>query len=276
MQNLIISTDLDGTLLDHDNYDPTPADDLLKTLEQLKIPIIFNTSKTFSEVLEIRSQLDNYHPFICENGSAVYIPANHPLAENEGDTCPENDNYFMFLLGSNRSAIIETLNQYKSKYRFVGFSDMNVDKLMSLTGLSGQQALSSQQRMFSEPLLWLEDDANIEQFSHEMKNHSMRVVRGGRFIHVIGMTDKGKAQGWVKTAYETVYNEQYKIMALGDAENDLDMILESDYPVQIRSLRHKFPSIPAEKSVYRTSAVGPAGWYEAVTRQLQNVGILEG
>jgi mannosyl-3-phosphoglycerate phosphatase len=165
------------------------------------------------------------------------------------------------------------LNQYKSKYRFVGFSDINIDELMSLTGLSDQQAVSSKNRMFSEPLLWLEDDSNIDQFCREMKNHFMRVIRGGRFIHVIGMTDKGKAQGWIKTAYETLYNERYKIMALGDAENDLDMILDSDFPVQIRSLQHEFPSIPEDKNVYRTSAVGPAGWHEAVTRQLQNVGL---
>ena len=274
MHNLIISTDLDGTLLDHDNYDPTLAGELLKTLEQLGIPIIFNTSKTFSEVLEIREQLGNCHPFICENGSAIFIPANHPLSENEGDICPDNDDYFMFLLGFNRSTIIETLSQYKSRYGFRGFSDFSITELMSLTGLSARQAVSSTKRGFSEPLLWPEDDSNIEQFRREMENHFMKVVRGGRFTHVIGMTDKGKAQAWVRTAYETFYNRRYEVMALGDAENDLDMILRSDYPVQIRSLQHEFPSIPEDINVYRTSAIGPAGWHEAVTRQLQNMGLL--
>jgi len=65
-------------------------------------------------------------------------------------------------------------------------------------------------------------------------------------------------------------------MALGDAENDLDMILESDHPAQVRSLYHDFPSLPENNNVYRTIGVGPTGWHEAVMRQLMKMDLLGG
>ena len=73
----LVFTDLDGTLLDHHNYNFTAAIPSLRALEWLQIPVIANTSKTFAEMLELRAKLNNKHPFITENGAAIYIPENY-------------------------------------------------------------------------------------------------------------------------------------------------------------------------------------------------------
>ncbi|MBL6810368.1 MAG: HAD-IIB family hydrolase [Litoricola sp.] len=276
MQNLIISTDLDGSLLDHQTYSAEPANALLEKLEQLEIPVVFNTSKTFAEVLEIRAELNNNHPFICENGSVIFIPVNHPLAYKAPNICSENEKYRFHVLGTYRSDLIKTLGLYKNNYKFKGFSDMSIDELMNLTGLSARKAVSATNRTFSEPFIWLDHGSSIDEFRHEMERHSIRLVRGGRFIHVIGSTDKGEAQTWLKNGYEGFYNQRFEVMALGDAENDLDMILESDHPAQVRSLYHDFPSLPENNNVYRTIGVGPTGWHEAVMRQLMKMDLLGG
>ena len=72
----IILTDLDGSLLDHDTYSFGPAN-LPVMLEKIGIPVIPVTSKTFSEVLKLKNELNNNHPFITENGSAIYIPKSY-------------------------------------------------------------------------------------------------------------------------------------------------------------------------------------------------------
>jgi len=71
----VIYTDLDGTLFDHHDYSATAALPLLAELKQRCITVVPATSKTFSEVVELRRELDLDDPFIVENGAAVFVPA---------------------------------------------------------------------------------------------------------------------------------------------------------------------------------------------------------
>lgn len=45
MKKLLIFTDLDGTLLDHHNYDWSPTKPALQRLAELNLPLIFNSVK---------------------------------------------------------------------------------------------------------------------------------------------------------------------------------------------------------------------------------------
>ena len=49
--NLLIYTDLDGTLLDHHDYNFAAAEETIELINQLGIAWIFNTSKTLTELL---------------------------------------------------------------------------------------------------------------------------------------------------------------------------------------------------------------------------------
>ena len=73
----LIFTDMDGSLLDHHSYSFKPAVEMLDKLEIQGIPVIPITSKTKAELLPLRKQLNNSHPFIVENGAAIYIPRNY-------------------------------------------------------------------------------------------------------------------------------------------------------------------------------------------------------
>ncbi|HCP98037.1 MAG TPA: haloacid dehalogenase, partial [Pseudoalteromonas sp.] len=64
-------TDLDGTLLNHRDYSTEAVDTLLQELQYSGVPVVFNTSKTFSEVVALQQALNIKQPFIVENGSAV-------------------------------------------------------------------------------------------------------------------------------------------------------------------------------------------------------------
>ena len=59
-------------------------------------------------------------------------------------------------------------------------------------------------------------------------------------------------------------------MALGDSENDAQMLADADYPVLIRSEKHGFPNIKTKASIYRTTRTGPSGWHEAVGESFHN------
>ena len=71
---LVVFTDLDGTLLDHETYSYGPAQEALDLLERKRIPLILCSSKTRAEIELIQLDLRLRHPFISENGGAIFMP----------------------------------------------------------------------------------------------------------------------------------------------------------------------------------------------------------
>jgi len=71
---IVIFTDLDGSLLDHDTYSYAEAEPCLTYLRKQFIPLIFTSSKTAVEIKYLCDKTNTQHPFIAENGSLLSIP----------------------------------------------------------------------------------------------------------------------------------------------------------------------------------------------------------
>ena len=75
MKSYLIFSDLDGTFLHHQNYSYGKNDLVIEKLKKHNHQIIFNSSKTFSEIKLILKKLKlTMMPFICENGATLYFP----------------------------------------------------------------------------------------------------------------------------------------------------------------------------------------------------------
>ena len=70
----IIFTDLDGTLLDSKTYSYEKSLAAISRLMKNGIPIIFCSAKTRAEQEIYRRELGLFHPFVVENGGAIFIP----------------------------------------------------------------------------------------------------------------------------------------------------------------------------------------------------------
>lgn len=266
----VLFTDLDGSLLDHHNYDYSPAMPALQQLKSEHIPCILTTSKTAAEVLDIRKELDNAYPFIVENGAGVFWPAGsisqHDLPDDSVLQSWDGGSYeFINLNSVSLKRILELTQQLKNKFdfKFQGFSEMAVDEVVDCTGLTPEQASKAKQRVFSEPLLWLDSDANLTKFKAFVEPQGFQVIKGGRFVHVMGRSNKGKALQFVKSYYEKIWHETVSTIALGDGENDVPLLEASDFAVVVRSPANKPPKVKNIKKKI-TRAYGPAGWNKAV------------
>ena len=70
IRNLIVFSDLDGTLLDHGNYSHSAAAPALARLRHLEVPLILASSKTAAEIVPLRDELGfSDCEAIVENGS---------------------------------------------------------------------------------------------------------------------------------------------------------------------------------------------------------------
>lgn len=104
---ILIFTDLDGTLLDHDTYSWQPAAPALSFLRERSIPWILCTSKTRAEVERLRAEMGHTHPFIVENGGGIYIPRDTFPFETPGATRAAD--YDLITLGADYTVLIGVL-----------------------------------------------------------------------------------------------------------------------------------------------------------------------
>jgi mannosyl-3-phosphoglycerate phosphatase family protein len=256
---VIIISDLDGTLLDHENYQFDSALPALGQIKQKNIPLILNSSKTAAEIIQIRKTLDNHYPFVVENGAGIYLPT-------------EKNKYEIISFGKDRKGILVILKELKEKLNvsFSGFNDMSIDELVANTGLTKEQAELAKQRDFTEPLKWLGSEKEWQLFSSELDKAGLTSVRGGRFISISGKVDKGRALSWLREYYQKHLFEAPVVIALGDSENDRAMLEKADYAVLIKSPVHEFPDINSEQLI-RTTEYGPQGWNNSIIKLLNTL-----
>lgn len=266
MNNWMIFTDLDNTLLDHHSYSFEQALPALEKIRQLAIPLIINSSKTYAEIKDLRRQLHNNWAFAVENGAAVFLP--------QGNLSGYDNTMEQIILGVPRETILNVLHHLRTQqdFCFKGFADYSVAELMLETGLSEAQAEKAKQRLASEPIKWLDSQENLLIFEQALKAQGLQLIQGGRFLHVMGKNDKGQAMAWIVNKF----NSQQTI-ALGDSQNDYNMLEQADYSVVIRKLdgSHLQLSKSANQVIY-TQHSAPLGWQEAIDQLFAQLNIGEG
>ncbi|MEQ8290097.1 MAG: HAD-IIB family hydrolase [Gammaproteobacteria bacterium] len=257
-QPLVVITDLDGTLLDHDTYQYDAAIPALQELTSRHIPLILNSSKTAAEMKLLRDRLGNQHPFVVENGAGIYLP--------------KGDDYKKVSFGMDRQAILSVIHQLRSKGQasFTGFADFTIDDIMQKTGLDREQARLASERDFTEPVLWKGEPEKLEIFKQALAEHGMTAVQGGRFISISGKVDKGQALRWLRDYYQEQYQQMPVIVALGDSDNDRPMLENADYAIVVRSPVHE-PPLVNNKNVRVTESVGPRGWNDSLLSLLHEI-----
>lgn len=268
MKRILVFTDLDGSLLDHHNYSWAEATPALEILRKKEIPVILNSSKTAAEILELRKQLDNQHPFVAENGAIAYLP--DPLLQSNQDNTSLQAHYF----ATPYQEIIKTLADIREKqgYSFKGFFDMDADEIASVCDLGIENARNAKARQASEPLLWHDSQQALTHFESLLQEQGLIIVKGGRFYHVMSKVDKGKTLLWIKEQYENALPQaKWVTIGLGDSFNDVPMLKVVDYPVLINNPTIKQPDLDGLENLTLSSSSGPAGWNESITHLLENI-----
>ena len=261
MKQLIIFTDLDGTLLDHDTYSWQAASSALERIRRLEIPLILNSSKTRAEIAHLQTELNLAEPFIVENGGGVFIPAGE-----SGSLIRFGKSY------DEITAILKKLREAEG-FQFSGFADMTEKEVSSLTGLSLSEVRLAKRRECSEPLVWEDSSLNFERFVAMLAEKDLQTVSGGRFHHIMGSTDKGRAMLWLLDYLnQSKPKSEWTVVALGDSANDKPMLELADHAVVIKPAKGKPLTLEITDNVIYSNKKGPGGWQEAIDQLLDRTG----
>ena len=254
MKKLIFYTDLDGTLLNHHDYCWKEARARIEELKEQKLPIVFNTSKTLKEVQTLQLETGIHDPFVIENGGGVWIPENYFSGETGR----------IVILGKDIQTILESIQPLREEFKFESYSQMSVERIAELTGLSLDEASLSSQRICSEPFVWNDSEENLELFTQKLKEMDLDILKGGRFYHIIGFSGKGDALQFINDKYKSLFqNEDVYSIALGDSPNDLSMLEEADLAVVIPRADGTCIS-PVNDNTIVAEYKGAKGWSQAV------------
>ena len=250
---LIVFTDLDGTLLDHETYAFAAAEPALALLRERAVPLILASSKTAAEIAPIRSELGfGWCPAIVENGAGVLAP------EGAEPDAGAGDDY------QRLRAILATAPADLRRH-FSGFADMGVHGIAEATGLPADAARLAATRRFSEPGLWSGGEDERARLVAWLERHGVHARSGGRFLTLsFGGTKAGRMEAIASMIYP---DARPFIVALGDAPNDVEMLEAADRAFIVANPHGTgVPRLAGEDdgTVTRTAEPGPSGWNGAL------------
>lgn len=267
--NALIFTDLDGTLLDHDDYSFDAARPALAEIRARGIPLILSTSKTLAEVIAINRALENRQPVIVENGGALCFPLDLPYPF-ELTAHEQEQGHAVIRLGPPYAEIRRFIRQVRDEHAWGlrGFGDMRTRDVMQLTGLSEAAARSAMQRQCSEPFLWFGSEAELAALGELVRGQGLDLTRGGRFWHLTGQTSKAAGLKAMRTLFAVDSDTLLTTIALGDSENDREMLQAADIAVVIRRSDGTQLQCHGIRQTLYSERAGPAGWNAAMLQVL--------
>ena len=260
---IVVFTDPDGTLLDHRANPCVPSCEALRVLADHSVPLVLCSSRTRAELEIIQQEFHFRHPFISENGGAVYLP--HGYFSPTSDPA-DMSGYDVIAFGGPHQHVVETLRRTAEAQGIDvrGFNDMSVQQVADECRLSLAEARLAQLREYGEPFRILSSDPAVHsRLINALRRAGLRCVNGGGFHHVsLGADVRRSVQ-----ALTSLYRQRFgRVLTAGVSAGHTDFLLrEVDIPIVVldsevdpaRVLR-KLPTARV------TSAAGSTGWDEAI------------
>ncbi len=236
------------------------------------MPLVLVSAKTRAEMQALAPAL-GAAAVVVENGGAVF--ASFPDAPAPAPPWRFVNGGWRLVLGPTRRALLAALPAVAREAGVAvrPFASLSVDDVVALTGLLRDDAVRAMCREHDEPFLVegaAERDEGLDsRLDAAARARGLRVTHGGRLHHLTGPVDKADALRALVATWPGGVDGP--LVALGDAANDLPMLLAADRPIVMPGPSGAIdPALAARVcGSERAPAPGPAGWSAAVLAVLR-------
>jgi mannosyl-3-phosphoglycerate phosphatase len=274
---IVIFTDLDGTLLDHQTYSFKKALPALTKIKKTATPVVFVTSKTFAEVQTLQKKMNLWlkEPFIVENGGAIFIPNQLFNFDIKKEFLKEkilkNNKFLIIEFGDPYQKIRKILKKAAKKtgLNVIGTGDRTIKGFAKITGLASGLAKKAKQRKYQEGFT-IENvqkeklPAAQKQIKKEIKKMGFYMSIGGRFYQISSIPAKTKAAKILIALFKKKYGKIHTL-GLGDAQADLKFIKLCNEGYLIRNPK-KIVAGKTKSKITKTKETGPNAWNKIILK----------
>ena len=268
----LVATDLDGTLLDAE-YDHAQAAAAVDTLsDAANAQVVLASSKTVAEMVDLADRCESNPLLLFENGTGLaWRTSQLPLQGGQS--------YLGYQVDS-----VATARDYQSLrdqlqiwrhahgFGFRGFGDLSSGEIAELTGLSSGGADLARRRLYTEPLIWDDSEEQLLTFTTLLEQNGLRLLAGGRFLHVMPQTDKADGLARLSQMLTKAHGRAQGLVACGDAPNDLSMLQSADLAVVFPDPEGGY-LLPESAAVRHACMAGPTAWLSCLTRLLTTASV---
>jgi len=227
---IVVLSSLDGTRFDP-YFDVTGATrEALRPLVLERIPVVFFSSRTRGELEVIQEELGICHPFVAENGGALYIPQGYfgfGVAHSRAVASYEAIPY-----GRPYEQVVDALRLTAEELgvSVIGFNDMSVRDVAVDCGFSLRQARLAKQREYSEPFRITDLDPTAgPRLMQALRRKQWPCLNTGRYTLVSAETDQGAIVDLLLTLYRRAFGPTVTV-GIGDPVTNLALLKRVDIP----------------------------------------------
>jgi mannosyl-3-phosphoglycerate phosphatase len=146
---------------------------------------------------------------------------------------------------------------------------MTVEEIAECCNLARHDAALAAMREYDEPFIGIEEGM-LPRVIQEAEARGLQVVCGGRFYHLVGGNDKGRAVRALRSYYE-VSRGRVRTVGLGDSANDEPMLRAVDLPVLVRKPDGSRLEVADLPGLMIAPSSGPQGWRDVVLMLLRHL-----
>jgi predicted mannosyl-3-phosphoglycerate phosphatase (HAD superfamily) len=214
---VIAFVDIDGLPL------PDPGSrgghaDLLAALARERIMIVFCARHTRAQVEGVRQAFGIFHPFVCENGAAAFVPERYFGSDLEN--ARKVGGYQAVELGADHGTVNATLHRIADRLNLgvLAFSDMSVELVARECGLSLLDARLAKLREYSERFRLLCANPIAERRLFRALEAAGLNCRPGEAFHDVGsIAGPDSAIKVLATLYRVAFGRVLTIVQSDDA-----------------------------------------------------------
>ena len=261
-KQIIIFTDLDGSLLDKDTFEFNEIEDYFRELISKGIKIIPNSSKTEAELLDFNEQNNLDLSFIAENGSSIHrlnkIHQNLPDKIIISRTIDEIRN------------IYEENISLDFKNKITHILELEIEKQQKILELPLDKVKLAIKRDHSIPIQFNGTEIEKNEFIKIMNNSGLTIQTGGRIMNICDNVNKSKAMSKTMELINKEIDNEIITIGVGDNQNDIDMLKHSDYPCLVKNNSFDSSLLNIDNLIKSTEP-SPRGWADVIKTAIQKI-----
>jgi predicted mannosyl-3-phosphoglycerate phosphatase (HAD superfamily) len=185
---------------------------LLATLAAERIMLVFCSRRTRAEIEGFRQSVGVFHPFICEDGAAAFVPSRY--FESPLHNARAVGGYEAIEFGARYDDVAAAVRRHADQLRIAvrGFADMSIEQVARECGLSLLTARLAKLREYGEPFRLLEPNHVAQaRLVRTLASAGISCLPHGSFLHAVSVDGPTSAIAVLRSLYGATFGRVFTV-----------------------------------------------------------------